>query len=101
MNFVTKEYALKLINDIFDKINHEYDNMDSDLIDGVLTTQDEDDRTYVISFHEPTSQIWYSSPVSGAHHFDINVSNEEKCCISTRDHNIKFPDFFFKEISKL
>lgn len=100
MNFVIKEYALQLINDIFDKINHEYDNMDSDLIDGVLTIQDEDDKTFVISFHEPMSQIWYSSPVSGAHHFDISVSNEKKYCTSTRDQNVKFPDFFFKEISK-
>lgn len=99
MKFQIKEYALQLINDIFDKINHEYDNMDSDLIDGVLTIQDEDNKTYVISFHEPMSQIWYSSPVSGAHHFDINVSNKESSCISTRDHNIKFPDFFFNEVS--
>ena len=61
--------------------------------------KDEDNKTYVISFHEPMSQIWYSSPVSGAHHFDINVSNKESSCISTRDHNIKFPDFFFNEVS--
>tara|TARA_X000000950_G_scaffold178438_1_gene216569 strand:+ start:21 stop:323 length:303 start_codon:yes stop_codon:yes gene_type:complete len=98
MDETLKKSALEIINNIFDKLNCEFEEFESDLIDGVLTIQDADDKTYVISFHEPTSQIWYSSPLSGAHHFNLNISNEQVVCVNTRNNDIFFPDLFFNEI---
>jgi frataxin len=36
---------------------------------GSVLTVEIDDESYVINKHEPTRQIWLSSPVSGAWHF--------------------------------
>ena len=38
-------------------------------------------QTYLINFHEPTNQLWVSSPISGAHHFSFNDNQ----WLSTRD----------------
>ena len=76
----------------------EFEDLEADLIDGVLTIQDLDDKTYVISFHEPTSQIWYSSPLSGAHHFEVKSFNNKTIFKDTRDNNLIFPDYFFYEV---
>ena len=32
------------------------------------------DSTFVLSIHNPTQQIWMSSPLSGAHHFEYKES---------------------------
>jgi frataxin len=36
---------------------------------GAVLTVEIDDESYVINKHEPTRQVWLSSPVSGAWHF--------------------------------
>ena len=36
---------------------------------GSVLTVEMDDESYVINKHEPTRQVWLSSPVSGAWHF--------------------------------
>ncbi len=48
----------------------EPDNMDADLQDGVLTLEFDDGRVYIVNRHVPLRQIWLSSPLSGAGHFD-------------------------------
>ena len=60
----TLERFLLAIEDV------EPDDADADLLDGVLTIEFEDGRTYIINRHVPLRQIWLSSPVSGAGHFD-------------------------------
>ena len=46
------------------------DRLDADLESGVLTLQLDSGGTYVINKQAPNRQIWLSSPVSGAWHFD-------------------------------
>lgn len=48
------------------------DVVDVDLSGGVLTLELLDGRQYVINKHQPMQQVWLSSPVSGAWHFDPN-----------------------------
>lgn len=43
---------------------------DVDLRGGILTIEFDDGRQYVINKHAPTRQVWLSSPVSGATHFE-------------------------------
>ena len=46
------------------------DQLDVDLQDGILTIELDSGGQYVINKHAPNRQIWMSSPVSGASHFD-------------------------------
>lgn len=48
------------------------DALDADLRGGILTLEFENGRQYVINKHGPNRQIWLSSPVSGAAHFDYD-----------------------------
>jgi len=51
------------------------DDVDAELRGGILTLELEDGRQYVINKHAPTRQIWLSSPVSGAAHFDYDEAS--------------------------
>ncbi len=42
---------------------------------GILTVELDDGRQYVINKHTPNRQIWLSSPVSGAAHFDYDQTS--------------------------
>ena len=46
------------------------EDADVDLRGGILTVEFDDGRQYVINKHAPTRQVWLSSPVSGATHFE-------------------------------
>ncbi len=48
------------------------DDVDAELRGGILTLELVDGSQYVINRHGPTRQLWLSSPVSGAAHFDYD-----------------------------
>lgn len=47
------------------------DDIDAELQGGILTLSLEGGGQYVINKHTPNRQIWMSSPVSGASHYDF------------------------------
>ena len=61
------------------------DDVDSDLINGILTITLHNGQQYIINKHTPSQQIWLSSPFSGAHHFYYNqdisswINTRNKC----------------------
>ena len=57
------------------------DRLDVDLEGGILTIELESGGQYVINKHAPNRQVWLSSPVSGASHFEF----DGKTWVSTRD----------------
>lgn len=60
------------------------DTADVDLIGGVLTISLEARRgQYVINKHAPNRELWLSSPVSGAWHFDYDADAD--AWLSTRN----------------
>ena len=63
------QIAKKSLENLFNLIQEKYEDIDVDLIDNVLNIETSDDQVLIVSLHEPTSQIWYSSPLSGALHF--------------------------------
>ena len=93
-----KKKASETLDDIFNLVESKFDNYEVDYEDENLRIDSlEGKGTFIVSIHTPTSQIWLSSPVSGAHHFESN-SPESIEWISTRDANINLKQLIIKEL---
>lgn len=69
--------ADETLQDLMDRIDEDLgDILDVDMQNGILTLESEDGRQFVINKHGPNKQIWMSSPVSGAAHFDYDPDSE-------------------------
>jgi frataxin len=62
------------LSGLAERVEDALDSVEVDLINGILTIETEDRRSFVINKHGPNRQIWLSSPISGAHHFDADLS---------------------------
>ena len=93
-----KKIALETLDDIFNLVESNFDNYEVDYEDENLRIDSlEGKGTFIVSIHSPTSQIWLSSPISGAHHFESR-SSESVEWISTRDSNINLKQLIIKEL---
>jgi len=70
------QHADKLLLSLMEALE-DFDTIEVDLIDGILTIGLEYGREIVINKHEPTEQIWLSSPLSGASHFAYTQDDDE------------------------
>lgn len=78
--FETK--ATETLDYLMDSIENALgDQLDIDLEGGILNIELDVGGVYIINKHAPNKQIWMSSPVSGASHFDLNDNGE---WVSTR-----------------
>ena len=59
------------------------DCMDVDMQNGILTIELDSGGEYVINKHAPNRQIWLSSPISGAAHYDYDEA--ATAWVSSRD----------------
>ncbi len=57
------------LNDLVDQVEQNLPDYDVDLEDGQLTIAAPDGGQYLFTRHQPTQQLWLSSPKSGAWHF--------------------------------
>ena len=93
-----KKKASVTLDDIFNLVESKFDNYEVDYEDENLRIDSlEGKGTFVVSIHSPTCQIWLSSPISGAHHFE-SKSHESIEWISTRDSNINLKQLLVKEL---
>ena len=93
-----KKKASETLDEIFNLVESKFDNYEVDYEDENLRIDSlEGKGTFVVSMHTPTSQIWLSSPLSGAHHFESR-SPESIEWISTRDKNINLKQLIIKEL---
>ena len=93
-----KNKASETLDDIFNLVESKFDNYEVDYEDENLKIESlEGKGTFIVSIHTPTSQIWLSSPISGAHHFE-SISPESSEWISTRDTNINLKHLIIKEL---
>ena len=93
-----KRKASETLDDIFNLVESKFDNYEVDYEDENLRIDSlEGKGTFVLSIHTPTSQVWLSSPLSGAHHFE-SKSPESVEWISTRDPNINLKQLIIKEL---
>lgn len=68
--------AERTLRTLFDTLDAALGDADIDLREGILTVELADGRQYVINKHAPNRQIWVSSPVSGAAHFDYDPASQ-------------------------
>ncbi len=95
-----KEIAQSTLDDIFSFVESDYENYEVDYEDENLKIESlEDNSVFIVSIHSPTSQIWLSSPISGAHHFHL-LSSDSKSWVSTRDKKIELYNLLKKELIK-
>ena len=93
-----KKKASETLDEIFNLVESKFDNYEVDYEDENLRIDSLDGKgTFIVSIHTPTSQIWLSSPISGAHHFE-SKSPESIEWISTRDVNINLKQLIIKEL---
>ncbi|KAF0223715.1 MAG: protein implicated in iron [Rhodospirillaceae bacterium] len=71
------------------------DDIDAELQGGILTLALEAGGQYVINKHAPNRQIWMSSPVSGASHYDFADGQ----WLSTRDQSKALPAVLAAELN--
>ena len=90
--------AKKTLDDIFNIVEKKSHDFDVDF-EGENLIIEIDNSTFVLSIHNPTQQIWMSSPVSGAHHFEPKEVGNNYQWISTRDNSIDLFDRLDKELS--
>lgn len=93
-----KKLAKKTLEDIFDNVEKTYDHFDVDFEEENLKIES-GINIFILSIHNPSSQIWLSSPVSGAHHFKLDNSNRK--WISTRDKSIKLIEVLEKDLKSI
>ena len=63
------------LTDLMDRLDAVLgDQFDIDLEAGVLTIELDTGAQYLINKHAPMRQLWLSSPVSGAGHFDYDAA---------------------------
>ena len=93
-----KKKASETLDDIFNLVELKFNNYEVDYENENLRIDSlEGKGTFIVSIHTPTSQIWLSSPISGAHHFESR-SSESIEWISTRDANINLKQIIIKEL---
>ena len=93
-----KKKASETLDEIFNLVESKFDNYEVDYEDENLRIDSlEGKGTFIVSIHTPTSQIWLSSPISGAHHFE-NRSSDSIDWVSTRDANINLKQLIINEL---
>ena len=92
--------AKKTLGDIFNIAEKKSPDFDVDF-EGENLIIEINNSTFVLSIHNPTQQIWMSSPISGAHHFECKEEGKEFKWISTRDNSINLLDKIDLELSSL
>ena len=92
--------AKKTLDDIFNLTEKKSQDFDVDF-EGENLIIEINNSTFVLSIHNPTQQIWMSSPISGAHHFECKEEGREFKWISTRDNSINLLDKIDLELSSL
>ena len=92
-----KQIAQETLDEIFNLVESKYKDFEVDYEDQNLRIDSiKNNSTYIISIHSPTSQIWLSSPLSGAHHFEMFSDR----WISTRDKKLRLLELITKELDQ-
>jgi len=95
-----KKIAEQTMNFIFDLVEKDYNSFDVDFEDENLKIQCDED-IFILSIHNPSNQIWLSSPISGAHHFKLITEKDFKSWTSTRDNKINLFDILENELKEI
>ncbi len=76
-------------------------NVDAELLQGILTVTLDSGQQFVLNKHEPTQQIWLSSPLSGAVHYIYNVEKQGWAATSDGHHLLSLLQEELEELANL
>ncbi len=94
-----KEQAQLTLDEIFNLVESEFEDFEIDYEEENIKIESLKDKSvFIISMHSPTSQIWLSSPKSGAHHFEKSKL-DSYAWVSTRDPKLELFDLLKSELS--
>ncbi len=70
------DLADEILNHLLDVIDEKLgDQLEVDMENGMLTIEAKTGGQYIINKHGPNRQIWLSSPLSGASHYDFDAAS--------------------------
>jgi iron donor protein CyaY len=73
-------YADATLQHVYDQLEQAYDDgtlEDLDLEEGLLSIVTASEKTFILSKHGPSRQLWLASPLSGGLHFDFSSHTQE------------------------
>ncbi len=77
------QVAIDFLQNIFDQLDSQIPfDWDLEFGEKSLTIDTGSGGVFLVNYHEPTNQLWLSSPVTGAHHFSYTDNSWQ----STRNH---------------
>ncbi len=87
--------AEEMFEDLLDRLEayDELDDLEMDIIDGVMTVEFEDGSKVILNRQEPVQQIWLASPEGPAHFAKDEASGDWV--------NIKTGDEFYATLSRV
>jgi iron donor protein CyaY len=65
----------EFLQNLADEIEDKFEDAEVDYLQGILNISI-NDQQYVINKHEPSLQIWLSSPISGAYRFSYDANKK-------------------------
>lgn len=75
---------------LFDRLEDAFERGDFEELDlngGILTIETMEGKTFIISKHAPSLQLWLASPLSGGHHFPYDET--AGCWSIASGHDLK------------
>ena len=80
-----RQFARQTLRYLSDYIEQNIISLEVEPGDEDLLILDDQERHFLLNYHGVTHQIWYSSALSGAHHFTLQTDGVWQCTRSQRD----------------
>lgn len=80
-----RQFARQTLRYLSDYIEQNIISLEVEPGDEDLLILDDQERHFLLNYHGVTHQIWYSSALSGAHHFTLQPDGVWQCTRSQRD----------------
>lgn len=98
----TRQIASEKIEFLFHLLENDPFDLDVEGQSEELSWTNNSNGSFLLNYHGVTEQLWYSSPLSGAHHFKVDLTTNHKIpqWICTRTGR-PFNDILSLELSQL
>ncbi len=80
-----RQFARQTLRYLSDYIEQTIPGLEIEPGDEDLLILDDQERHFLLNYHGVTHQIWYSSALTGAHHFALQADGVWQCTRSQRD----------------
>ena len=96
----TVEQVKKVLNTLQERLEGlELKDLDVELSETVMNIQPKNSKPILITFHQPSGQIWVSSPISGATYFTFSADKAD--WVRTHNPSQSLFDLISEELSQM